>query len=289
MTRQLLLKALAVAGVAVVCAAAPQTVKADALPCTVMYLNQAREAQAKANSELASAKASLSQAQAALDAIVAGGGTNTQEYFDASTALLAAKGLVETKQQELCSANSFVKDCESKYVVEDNADKAFQALQDVNMVQSSKLNADNAQNIAAAAEEAVNNTKAAIAGYQTQRAASPAVQEQIDALNAQLAVQLKDLEAKQAAAAAGKTAFDNSLNSNYASYDKSALDYIFNRLNMRDHTVTDLNKDGVTDGEDYFIGVGYVQGGNPGEPIYRYDHYKEEEKNYWKAQAENRS
>ena len=276
MTRQGFVKTLAVLGVAVAGFSAPQAVRADALPCTVMYLNQAKDMQATAKAELSAAQAALSQAQAQVDAFVAKGETNTQAYFDASTALLAAKGKVETKQQELASANSFVSDCQSKYIVEDNADKAYQALQDLNVVQSTKLNADNAQNIADAAAQAVNNTKAAIAGYQTQLATSPAVQEQIDALNIQLQSQLKDLESKQAAAASGKSAFVSSLNSKYASYDKAAIDYIYNRDDMRTHTVTDLDGDGDVDGDDFFIGIGYMQGGSKSEPFYRYDHYIEE-------------
>lgn len=276
MTRQGFLRTLAVLGVAIMGVAAPVTVKADALPCTVMYLNQAKGMQATANAELTAAQAALAQVQAKVDTFVAKGETNTQAYFDAANELLAAKGKVETKQQELASANSFVSDCQSKYAVEDNYDKAYQALQDVNVVQATKLNADNAQILANAAEEAVNNTKAAIAGYQAQLSTSPAVQDQINALNALLAVQVADLNAKKAAADAGKAGFEQSLNSKYASYNKAAIDYIYNRDDMRDHTVTDLNKDGVVDGEDFFIGIGYVQGGTKSEPLYRYDHYIEE-------------
>ena len=136
MTRQLLLKALAVAGIAVVAFASPKAVKADALPCTVMYLNQAKEAQSNATAELAAAQSALAAVQAQVDSFVARGEVNTQAYFDAATQLLAAKGNVEAKQQALSSANSFVKDCTSKYVVEDNADHAYKALQDLNVVQS---------------------------------------------------------------------------------------------------------------------------------------------------------
>lgn len=284
MTKKYLIRAMTICAAAVMGLAAPRTVKADALPCTVEYLNQARSAQANANAELAAAKAELAEVQARVDALTASGNTASQEYFDASTALLAAKGKVETKQQELSSANSFVSDCESKYIVEDRADKAFQALQSVNLVGSSKLEYDNAVEMCNNAAKALEDTKAAIAGYQAQLATSPSVQAQIDALNGQLAVLEAEVNQKAAAVEQKKSAFAGSLNSNYKEYDKSAIEYIYNRDDMRDRTVTDLDKDGDVDGDDFFIGVGYVQGGSKSEPLYRQDHYIEEERvrhPYW--------
>ncbi|MBR5361688.1 MAG: hypothetical protein IK123_12440, partial [Lachnospiraceae bacterium] len=64
----------------------------------------------------------------------------------------------------------------------------------------------------------------------------------------------------------------------YASYNKAAIDYIYNRDNMRSYTVTDLNKDGKVDGEDFFIGIEYMQNGCKEDTIYREDHYIEEER-----------
>lgn len=278
MTKKYLIRAIVMCSAAVLTFAVPQAVSADALPCTVMYLNQAKEAQARATSELAAAKAVLNEKQAKVNAFTASGETNTQAYFNAATELLAAKGNVEAKQQALASANSFVSDCQSKYIVEDNADKSFKALQDVNVMQAAKLEYDNAQNIATAAATVVDQTKKAIAGYQTQLAKSPAVQAQIDALNAQLVAQQADYAAKQAVADGKKTAYAASLNSGYASYDKKPIDYIYNRDMMRAHTVTDLNKDGKVDGDDFFLGIQYVQGGSKSEPLYRQDHYIEEER-----------
>jgi flagellar biosynthesis chaperone FliJ len=282
MTKKYLIRAMTICAAAVMGLAAPKVVKADALPCTVEYLNQARTAQSNATAELAAARAELADIQARVDAFVASGDTASSDYFNAATALLAAKGKVEQKQQELSSANSFVKDCESTYIVEDRADKAFKALQSVNLVGSSKLEYDNAVEMCNNAARAVEDTRAAIAGYQAQLATSPSVQAQIDALNSQLASLEADLNQKAAVVDQKKAAFAGSLNSNYTEYDKSALDYIFNRGNMRDHTVTDLDKDGDVDGDDYFIGVGYVQGGNITEPLYRWDHYIEEARNYSK-------
>lgn len=278
MTRQGFLRTLAVLGVAIMGIAAPKTVHADALPCTVMYLNQAKDMQASATAELTAAKANLAQVQAKVDAFVARGETNTQAYFDASNELLAAKGNVEAKQQALASANSFVSDCQSKYTVEDNADRSYKALQDLNVVQAAKLEYDNAKNIADAAEAMVNNTRNAIAGYEAQLLTSPGVKAQIDSLKVQLAAQIADFNAKKAVADQKYTAYRNSLNSNYAAYDKAAIDYINNRADMRSHTVTDLNGDGKVDGEDFFIGIGYMQGGSTSEPFYRQDHYLEEER-----------
>lgn len=278
MTKKYLIRAIAMCSAAVLTFAVPQAVSADALPCTVMYLNQAKEAQARATSELAAAKAVLNEKQAKVNAFTASGETNTQAYFNAANELLAAKGNVEAKQQALASANSFVSDCQSKYIVEDNADKSFKALQDVNVMQAAKLEYDNAQNIATAAATVVDQTRKAIAGYQTQLGASPAVQAQIDALNTQLVAQQADYAAKQAVADGKKAAYAASLNSGYASYDKKPIDYIYNRDMMRSHTVTDLNKDGKVDGEDFFLGIQYVQGGSKSEPLYRQDHYIEEER-----------
>ena len=276
MTKKYLIGAVAVCGFAVMSLTVPKTVKADALPCTVMYLNQAKDAQAKAQAELGAAQALLAQVQAKVDSLKAVGG---MDYLNAQTELLAAKGNVEAKQMALSSANSYVSDCQSKYIVEDNADKSYKALQDLNVVQAAKLQYDNAQNIATSAAAAVNETKKAIAGYQTQLATSPAVQAQIDALNVQLNAQLADLSAKQAVADQKKAAYTASLNSGYSAYNKKAIDYIYNRDMMRSHTVTDLDKSGKVDGADFFLGVEYVQNGYKDEPIYRQDHYIEEARN----------
>ena len=43
MTRKIIIGVLALYGFAAVCLAGPTSVKADALPCTVEYLNQAKE------------------------------------------------------------------------------------------------------------------------------------------------------------------------------------------------------------------------------------------------------
>ena len=72
-------------------------------------------------------------------------------------------------------------------------------------------------------------------------------------LNAQKA----DLSAKQAVAAQKKAVFEKTLNSNYASYDKKAIEYIYRRDDMRDTVIGDLNGDGKTDGEDFFIAIGW--------------------------------
>ncbi|MCR5420955.1 MAG: hypothetical protein K6E98_08115 [Lachnospiraceae bacterium] len=278
MTRLNLIRVMTFLGVAMIGLSIPKAVSADALPCTVMYLEQAKTVQTKAVADLNEAKAALAATQAKVDAFVASGNVTSAEYFAAANELLAAKGNVEAKQQALSSANSFVSDCQSKYAVEDNADRSYKALQDLNVVQAAKLEYDNAQNIANAAAVVVNNTKAAIAAYQVQLATSPAVQAQIDTLNAQLVLQEADYKAKQAVADQKKQVYLNSLNSNYAAYNKSAIDYIYNRDMMRSHTVTDLNNDGVVDGNDYFIGVQYVQDGSKSEPLYRQDHYLEEER-----------
>ena len=269
-------------GVGAVCLAAaltfgvPTTVKADALPCTVTYLNQAKEMQAAATAELNAAKAVLADKQAKLNSFISAGINSGSDYLNAVNELQAAKGQVEIKLSRLNDANSFVSDCQSKYTVEDNADKSYTALQDLNAMQAAKLAYDNAQNIANGALVTVNNTKAAIAGYQTQLSTSPAVQAQIDALNVQLNAQVADYNNKQAVADQKKAVYAASLNSGWASYDKKPIEYIYIRDDMRSHTVTDLNKDGKVDGEDFFIGVGYVQNGCKDEPIYRQDHYIEE-------------
>jgi multidrug efflux pump subunit AcrA (membrane-fusion protein) len=259
--------------------AVPKNVKADALPCTVTYLNQAKEMQATATTELNAAKAVLAEKQAKLNSLVSAGINSGNDYLNAVSEVQAAQGQVEIKKSRLNDANSFVKDCESKYTVEDNADKSYNALQSVNTVQAAKLAYDNAQAIATAALTALNNTKAAIAGYQAQLATSPAVQAQIDALNVQLNAQTADYNKKQATADQKKAEYTASLNSNYASYDKKPIEYIYIRDDMRNITVTDLNKDGKIDGEDFFIGVGYYQGGDHNDPFYRQDHYIEEARN----------
>ena len=257
MTKKYLIRAIVLCSIAAAGISAPKSVKADALPCTVMYLNEATGMQANATAELAAAKANLNEKQAKVDALIASGQTNTQAYFNAATELLAAKGNVEAKQQALTSANSYVKDCKSKYAVEDNADHAYKALQDVNALQAAKLEYDNAQNIATAAANVVDQTKKAIAGYQVQLGVSPAVQSQINALNTQLASQEADLAAKQAVANAKKAVYDKALNSNWASYDKKAIEYIYRRDDMRDKVIGDMNNDGVVDGEDFFIAIGW--------------------------------
>ena len=272
-------------GVGAVCLAAaltfcvPTTVRADALPCTVTYLNQAEALQAAATAELNSAKAVLAEKQAKLNSFTSAGINSGTDYLNAVSELQAAQGQVEIKLSRLNDANSFVKDCQSKYAVEDNADKAYTALQDVNALQAAKLAYDNAQAIANAALNAVNNTKAAIAGYQAQLATSPTVQTQIDTLNVQLNSQIADYNNKQAIADQKKAAYLACLNSNYAAYNKAPIDYIYNRDNMRDRTVTDLDANGKVDGEDFFIGVKYVQGGSKSDPLYRQDHYLEEARN----------
>lgn len=269
MTKKYLIRVIALCGIAVMGMASPKAVKADALPCTVMYLNQAKAIQSNAAAELAQAKALLNEKQAQVNAFIASGETSTQAYFNAATDLLAAKGNVEAKQQALCSADSFVKDCQSKYAVEDNADHAYKALQDVNAMQAAKLEYENAKNVATAAANCVEQTKKAIAGYQVQLAASPAVQSQINALTSQLASQQADAAAKQSVADAKKAVYEKALNSNWASYDKKHIEYIYNRDDMRDHIVTDLNADGVVDGKDFFLGIEYIQAGYKGDPIVR--------------------
>jgi hypothetical protein len=278
MTRKLLIRGSAMFLIAVLSVAVPRAARADALPCTVTYLNQAKEMQAKATTELAAAKAVLAEKQAKLDSFVSAGINSGNDYLNAVNEVQTAKGNVEIKLSALNDANSFVKDCQSKYAVEDNADKAYTALQDVNAMQAAKLAYDNAQSIADAALAVVNNTKAAIAGYQAQLAKSPGVQAQIDALNVQLNAQLADYKNKQAVADQKKAVYLQTLNSKWASYDKKPIEYIYIRDDMRNKTVTDLNKDGKVDAEDFFIGVTYLQSGDKDETYYRQDHYLEEQK-----------
>lgn len=278
MTGKQLIRVGAVCLAAAVTFIVPTTVRADALPCTVAYLNQAKSAQAAAQAELNAAKAVLAQKQAAVNSFTSAGINSGNDYLKAVNELQAAQGQVEIKLSRLNDANSFVKDCQSKYAVEDNADKAYTALQDVNVMQAAKLEYDNAQAIATAALNALNNTKTAIAGYQAQLKTSPAVQAQIDALSAQLKAQTADYNNKQAVADQKKAAYTASINSKTASYSKKAIDYIYNRDNMRDRTVTDLNASGKTDGEDFFLGVQYVQDGSKSDPLYRQDHYLEQQR-----------
>ena len=278
MTRKVLVRGSAMCLVAVLSFAVPKAVKADALPCTVTYLNQAKEMQAKASTELNAAKAVLAEKQAKLNALTSAGINSGNDYLNAVRELQTAQGNVEIKLSALNDANSFVKDCQSKYTVEDNADKAYTALQDVNALQAAKLAYDNAQSIANAALAVVNNTKAAIAGYQAQLKTSPSVQAQIDSLNVQLNAQLADYKNKQAVADQKKAVYLSALNSNWAAYDKKPIEYIYIRDDMRDKTVTDLNKDGKVDGEDFFIGVTYLQSGDKDDTYYRQDHYLEEQK-----------
>lgn len=256
----------------------PTVVRADALPSSVAYLNQAKEMQAAATAELNAAKAVLADKQARVNLFTSAGINSGNDYLNAVRELQAAQGQVEIKMSRLNDANGFVRDCQSKCTVEDNADKSYKALQDVNVLQAAKLAYDNAQTIANGAAVAVNNTKNAIAGYQAQLSVSPAVQAQIDTLNVQLNAQLADLNNKQAIADQKKAAYTAALNSSAASYNKAGIDYIYNRDMMRSHTVTDLNASGKTEGDDYFIGVQYVQDGSKSEPLYRQDHYLEEQR-----------
>ncbi len=262
----------------------PTVVRADALPCTVAYLNQAKEMQAAATAELNAAKAVLADKQAKLNSFASAGVNSGNDYLNAVRELQAAQGQVEIKMSRLNDANGFVRDCQSKYAVEDNADKSYKALQDVNVMQAAKLAYDNAQTIANGAAVAVNNTKNAIAGYQAQLSKSPAVQAQIDTLTVQLNAQLADLNNKQAIADQKKAAYTATITPSALSYSKKGIEYIYNRDMMRDRTVTDLNASGKTDGEDFFIGVQYVHDGSKSEPLYRQDHYLEEERvkhPYW--------
>ena len=279
MNTKQLIRVGAIAMVAALSFAVPNVVKADALPCTVMYLNQAKEAQAQATANLNAAKAVLAEKQAKVNTFTSAGIKSGNDYLKALNELQAAQGNVEIMMSRLNDANNFVKDCQSKYTVEDNAEKAYIALQNVNVLQAAKLEYDNAQTLANAAAVAVNNTKTAIAGYQAQLAKSPAVQAQIDALNVQLNAQMADLNNKVAVANQKKAAYEATMNPVAASYNKKPIEYIYNRDMMVPHTVTDLNGDGKLDGQDFFVGVQYVQDGNKDEPLYRQDHYLEEKRN----------
>ena len=143
-----------VLGTAVMCAAAavsfavPKTVMADALPCTVMYLEQAKGMKAAAEAEVAAAKAVLADKQAKFNAVKAAGITTGMDYLNALSEMEAAQRNVECKLSAVYNADNYIKDCQSKYAVEDNADRSYKALQDVNAVQAAKLDYDNAVNIA---------------------------------------------------------------------------------------------------------------------------------------------
>ncbi|MCR5509038.1 MAG: hypothetical protein K6F34_10155 [Lachnospiraceae bacterium] len=257
MIRKTIIKTTAICLIAAASLMVPRAVKADALPCTVMYLDQAKAMKAAAEAEVAAAKVVLADKQAKFDAFRAAGITTGMDYLNALSEFQAAQRNLECKLSAVYNADNFIKDCQSKYAVEDNADKAYKALQSVNKVQAAKLEYDNAAGIAAQAAVTVNETKKAIAGYQTMLATSPSVQAQIDSLNALLAIQQADLAAKQALADQKKAAFMSSLNSDYASYNKKAIDYIYIRDNMRDTVVGDLNENGRPDGEDFFIAIGW--------------------------------
>ncbi len=252
-----MIRALVVAGVVLAGIFRPNVVKADALPCTVMYLEQAQGMKATAEAEVKAAQSVYEQKKAVVDQMKAAGNTAGLDYLNAVAAMDEASRMVDCKKSAVYNAENFIKDCKSKYAVEDAADKSFKALQDLNVVQSCKLDYDNAMNIAAQASNAVEATKNAIAGYKVQLASSPALQAQIDSLAQVLASQEADLAAKLAVVSQKKAAYESSLNSNYAQYDKRAIDYIYARDNARDTVFGDLNENGLADGDDFFIGIGW--------------------------------
>ena len=252
--------------------AMPKTVKADALPCTVMYLEQAKAQQTSAQAEVNTARQQLTAKQNALNALKASGITSGMEYINAVNEMETAQRNVEMKLSALTNANNFLKDCQEKYTVEDNASKAVDALKSVNAVQAAELKYKTAQEVANTAAAQVAATEKAIAGYKSQLATSPSVQSQIDSLTTQLATLKADYAAKQATADSLKLGFASSLNSNYASYSKTPIDYIYNRDDMVNYIVTDLNGDGKVDGNDYFIGVQYMHDGASKGVLYREDY-----------------
>ena len=257
MIRKIITGALVLIGLTAAFVSVPKAVKADALPCTVMYLEQAKGLKAAAEADVAKARAELTDKTAVFNAVKASGITSGMDYLKALSNMEAAQRNLECKLSAVYNADNFIRDCQSKYAVEDNADKSYKALQDVNSVQSAKLDYDNAVNIANSAAATVADTEKAIAGYKSQLSSSPSLKAQIDSLTVTLNAQKADLNAKQAVAAQKKAAFEKTLNSNYASYDKKAIEYIYRRDDMRDTVIGDLNGDGKTDGEDFFIAIGW--------------------------------
>ena len=134
MTGKQLIRVGAVCLAAALTFGVPTAVKAEALPCTVAYLNQAKEMQAQATADLNAAKAVLADKQARLIALTSAGISSGGDYLNAVNELQTAQGQVEIATSKLNDANGFVRDCQSKYIVEDNADKDYTALQDVNAV-----------------------------------------------------------------------------------------------------------------------------------------------------------
>ena len=267
MTKKVLLGVLVLCGAVAFTCATPKTVKADAFPCTVEAINQANAAKSVAEKELAAAQADFNVKAAALKVFTDAGITTGNEYLAALNAYNTAKGVVEIKSGALYNANNHLKDCTERSIYEDNFSKSIKALADLNVVQSTKLDYDNAVKAANGVAENIANINSAIAGYKAQLAACPSVQAIIDELNSKLVTLNADYNAKLAVVNAKKAAYDASLNSDYASYDREVIDYVSNRDSMRKHVVSDLNNDGVIDGNDYFIGVKYMQDGSKG-PVY---------------------
>ncbi|MCR5357434.1 MAG: hypothetical protein K6E63_08540 [Lachnospiraceae bacterium] len=257
MIKKVIAGALILLGFTAATMAVPRVAKADALPCTVMYLEQAKGMKAAAEAEVVTARAVLKDKQAKFNAFRAAGITTGMDYLNALSEMEAAQRNLDCKLSAVYNAENFIKDCQSKYAVEDNADKAYKALQDVNSLQAAKLDYDNALNIANSAAAALEETKRSIEGYKVQLKTSPSLQAQIDSLTVQLNAQQADLAAKQAVVAQKKAVLDKALNSGYASYNKKAIEYIYRRDDMRDTVISDLNGDGKTDGEDFFIAIGW--------------------------------
>lgn len=239
----------------------PKTVKADPLPCTITYLEEAKAQKAAADAALEAAKADLAVKQAQYDAVKNTG--SEIEKLVASDALTNAQNVVAWHVSRVNDAQTFINNVMEKWQVEDAADNAVHALYDLNVVQANLLGANNAQDIANMAAARIKMVQQQIIGYQAALATSPSLQSQIDALNAQLPALIADYEAKQADANARRAAYYQSLNSNYANYNQAAIDYIYNRDLMRAYAVTDLNHDNSVDGIDFFIGIGYMYNTQP--------------------------
>lgn len=253
-----LLYGLAVMCGAVVLAVIPaKTVKAEPLPCTVTYLEQAKAQKAAADAELVAAQADFAAKQQAYNAIKNTG--SPLEVQQAADAMTNAQNMVAYKQSRVADAQTFINNVMQKWQVEDAAYNAVNALHDLNAVQAALLNANNAQDIANTAAAAIKMVQQQIIGYQAMLATSPGLQTQINLLNAQLPALVADYEAKQADANAKRAVYLQSLNSNYANYNQAAIDYIYNRDFMRNYAISDLNNDGVIDGLDFFEGIHYMQ------------------------------